>query len=129
MATDPLSSEDLLNALQKLETPEFERIVTRLIVLKAERTAPHLPQRETELLLEINQGLPGDVARRYRELIAKRRAETLTPREHEELMRLTDQAENLEAERLTHLAELARLRHTSLTALMEELGIQAAPDA
>ena len=49
--------------------------------------------------------------------------------EHEELLRLTNQVEGLEADRLAHLAELARLRRTSLTALMEELGIQPAPDA
>jgi len=125
----PLSSEDLLTALQKLETPELERIVSRLIVLKAERTAPHLPQRESELLLKINQGLPDDVARRYRDLIARRRAGVLHPEEHAELLRLTDQAERLEADRLGHLAELARLRGTSLRALMEELSIQPAPDA
>jgi len=129
MATDPISSEDLLKALQKLETPELDRIVSRLIALRAERTAPHLPQRETELLLKINQGLPDPLARRYQELIARRRADALAPEEREELLRLTDQAEGLEAERLTHLAELARLRHTSLPALMEELGIHPAPDA
>ena len=125
----PLSSEDLLTALQKLETPELERIVSRLIGLKAERAAPHLPQKESELLLKINQGLPDDVARRYRDLIDRRRAGVLHPGEHEELLRLTDQAEGLEADRLGHLAELARLRGTSLSALMEELGIQPAPDA
>jgi hypothetical protein len=125
----PLSSEELMHALQELETPELERIVSRLIVLKAERTAPHLPQKESELLLRINRGLPDGVAQRYRELIARRRAGVLSPGEYEELLRLTDQAEGLEADRLAHLAELARLRHTSLTALMDELGIQPAPDA
>ncbi len=90
---------------------------------------PHLPQRESELLLRINQGLPDDTARRYRDLISRRRTGTLSPEEHEELLRLTDRAEVLEADRLAHLAELARLRHTSLSRLMEELGIQPATDA
>jgi hypothetical protein len=54
-------------------------------------------------------------------LIARRRAEALTPSEHEELLFLTNQAEQLEAERLARLAELARLRHTSLPILMEDL--------
>ena len=124
----PLSSEELLHALQELATPELEQIVSRLIVIKAERTAPHLPQRESELLLRINQGLPDD-AWRYRDLIFRRRAGTLSSEEHEELLRLTDRAEVLEADRLAHLAELARLRHTSLSCLMEALGIQPAPDA
>lgn len=129
MATDPISSEDLLDALQKLETPELERIVSRLIVLKAERTAPHLPQRETELLMKINRGLPNEVSRRYRELIGKRRSASLTSEEHQELLSLTQTAEDLEAERLGYLSELARLRHSSLPRLMEELGIRPTPDA
>lgn len=125
----PLSSEDLLQALQELETPELERIVSRLILLKAERTSPHLPQRESELLVKINEGLPENVGQRYRDLRTRRRAGVLTPGEHDELLRLTDRAEGLEAERLAHLAELARLRHTSLPALVEELGLKPAPDA
>ena len=125
----PLSSEELLHALQELATPELEQMVSRLILLKAERTAPHLPPRESELLLRINQGLPEDAARRDRDLISRRKAGTLSPEEHEELLHLTDQAEVLEAGRLSHLAELARLRHTSLSRLMEELGISPAPDA
>jgi hypothetical protein len=129
LMAQPLSSEELLHALEDLATPELEQIISRLIVLKAERTAPHLPQRESELLLRINQGLPDDTTRRYRELISRRRTRSLSPEEHEELLRLTDRAEALEADRLVHLAELARLRHTSLSRLMEELGIQPAPDA
>lgn len=87
------------------------------------------PLSSAELLLKINQGLPDDVARRYRELIAKRRVGALNPGEREEILRLTDRAESLEANRLAHLAELARVRRTSLAALMEELGIQPVPYA
>jgi hypothetical protein len=68
--------------------------------------------------------VPPEIQRRYDQLIAKRRAESLTPDEHDELLRLTDQMENLEARRMEHLAELARLRQTSLPALMKTLGIR-----
>lgn len=56
--------------------------------------------------------------------MAKRQAEILTPEEHSELLHLTEQIEKLQAQRMEYLAELARLRGTSLTALMKNLGIQ-----
>ena len=82
---------------------------------------------EAKLLLQINQGVPPEIQQRYHELIAKRHSETLTCDEYSELLRLTDTVEYLEAKRVEHLAELAIHRKTSLTALMEELGIQT-PD-
>ena len=86
----------------------------------------NLPPRETELLAKINQSLPEWDARRYQALMGKRRAETLTPEEHRELLRLTDAAEIIQAERIQHLTELARIRATTLDALMEELGLYPA---
>ena len=50
-------------------------------------------------------------------------AEALTPDEHQELLHLVDQIEKSDGERVKHLADLARLRGTSLTAVMEDLGI------
>ena len=119
-----LSSDDLLKAVEQLETPELERFVSHLLDLKARRTAPSLPSQETELLARINEGLPTRVADRYQVLIGKRRAGSLTSEEYAELLRLTDEVEGLDAERIKHLAELARLRKTSLSSLMTELGIQ-----
>lgn len=43
-------------------------------------------QRDSELLEEINRGFPQDVWARYRELIARRQAETLSSEEHAELI-------------------------------------------
>ena len=124
-----LSADDLLKAIEQLETSELERFVERLIGLKAQRSAPSLPEGETDLLSRINRGLPSDQADRYRQLIEKRRAASLLPEEHEELLRLSNQMEHLEAERVEALAGLARLRGTSLTRLMSDLGIQAPPNA
>lgn len=76
------------------------------------------------MLLEINRGVPPYVQKRYDELIVKRLGETLTPDEHNELLRLTHEVENVEAHRMKYLAELARLRRTSLTSLMEDLGVR-----
>ena len=91
--------------------------------------ARSLSQRESELLLGINRGLPGDQEERYRELMSRRRNGSLAAEEHQELLRLTDEAERLQAERIERLAELARLRAKPLAALMEELGVRPSPNA
>ena len=119
-----VSTDELLKAVVQLSPPELEQFVFRVRALEAQRKAPSLPRAEAELLLRINQGVPPAVQRRYDQLIAKRRAESLMPDEHEELLQLTDQIENVEARRMEHLAELARLRQTSLPALLKTLGIR-----
>ena len=96
-------------------------------MLRAQRQAPSLPRAEAELLQKANQSIPAEIQRRYDALIAKRKAETLTPEEYAELLRLTDRVENLAAQRVTYLTELAQLRHTTLSELMRQLGIRS-PD-
>jgi transposase len=57
----------------------------------------------------------------------KRRGDAIAGPELEELLRLTEQIERLEAERIEALAKLAQIRGTSLPKLMLELGIQPRP--
>ena len=47
-------------------------------------------------------------------LVARRKAETLTPGEQTELIALSDRLEEANAQRIGYLAELARVRHTTL---------------
>lgn len=88
-----------------------------------------LSQRESELLLRINRGLAAEMAERYQELMSRRRAGALAGEELRELLRLTEESERLQAERVEHLTELARLRAKPLGALIEELGIRPSPNA
>ncbi|MGH8603975.1 MAG: STAS/SEC14 domain-containing protein, partial [Gammaproteobacteria bacterium] len=99
--------------------------VARVVALRAQREAPHLPHEESALLLRINHPIPPQLQGRYDELIAKRRVETLTAEEHAELRQLTDQVEQLEADRATALVELARLRQVPVAEVMRTLGIQS----
>jgi predicted transcriptional regulator len=90
---------------------------------------PRLSQDEALLLQEINQGLPAETWQRYHDLVAKRRAETLTPEEHEELMALTNEVEIWNARRVELVSDLARLRNVSLSRMMDELGLTTPPYA
>jgi len=118
-----LSSEQLLNAARQMPRRELYHFVEQVLFLRAQRERGTIPVAESELLLKINQPVPADVQQRYDELIARRDARTLTPEEHQELLRLTDQVELLEAERMKHLIELAKLRQVSLDEIMRQLGL------
>jgi len=121
-----ISPDDLLKAADQLSLTELEQFLANLLALRARRRAPGLPTEEAELLIEINRGIPSETRARHEELLAKREAETLTPEEHEELLRVVEQVEALQAERVEHLARLARLRGVSLGTLMDDLGIRRA---
>jgi hypothetical protein len=61
---------------------------------------------------------------RYRNLIGKRQAETLNAEEQAELIALSNQIEEANAQRIQDIAELAALRQTTVPALMSELGLK-----
>lgn len=118
-----LPLDKLLSAIEQLDDAELEQFVLNVNALVARRKAPKLSQPEAELLRKINEGVPRDVQARYDSLLSKWQAETLHEDEYAELLNLTRQVEKIEAERLANLAKLARLRGTSLPALMSSLGI------
>jgi len=89
---------------------------------------PHVPrlnQLESKLLQQINLGLPQTVWQQYHQLVAKRRAETLSMAEQQTLIQITNQIEIANAQRIEALIKLAALRHTSLDDLMAKLGIKS----
>jgi len=120
-----VSQEALLKALEQFIPQELEQSVSRLLSRRTRHKEPRLSAAESELLLRINRGLPEDVRRRYAELIFKRQSENLDQTEQAELRKLTDDVEELEADRVSALVGLARSRGISLEALMNDLGIPA----
>lgn len=118
-----VSSEELLRAVEQLPPPELAAFTEKVLALRLRQAAPVLSQDETELLMRINQGVPADIQLRYDTLIAKRAAETLTAEEHAELLRLTDQIEQIDANRMEQLVALAQMRQISLAQLLRDLGI------
>jgi len=119
-----LTTDNLLKAVGQLNKHEIEQFVSQVINLRAQRLVHRLSQDEAQFIVKINQGVPAEVQKRYDELIDKRGDESLSSEEYSELLRLTDQIENLEAQRMQYLSELAHYRKVSLTELMENMGIQ-----
>jgi hypothetical protein len=119
--------DEVLKSVAQLEPNELEQVVDKLIALQAQQRAVSLSKTETELLQQINRGLPPEVRLRYDELNTKLHEETITPAEHEELLQLIDQIEQADAERMGHLIALAQLRQVSVDTLLDQLGIRRLP--
>lgn len=122
-ADTELSFDQLVNAVTRLPQAEFEKFVRTICGIRPLGEKHRLSPRESELLLRISQGIPPATQHRYDELIAKRDARILSSGEYDELLRLTDQVELLDAERVRCLTELARIRNRPLRLLIDELGI------
>lgn len=118
-----LSKEEMLKAAEQLDSAELQQFISQLLSLRARRHGTPLNAEESDLLIQINRGLPEALRKRSDELIAKRRSGTLSAEEHQELLGLTEQVEKQEGDRLAALAQLAQIRETPLSALMDQLGI------
>ncbi len=118
--------DDMLKGVAQLEPNELEQVVNKLLALQARQRAVCLSKTETDLLEQINHGLSQPARVRYDELATKLQEETISPFEHDELLRLTDQIEQADVERLRALIALAELRQVSLDTLMAQLGLRRA---
>ena len=102
-----------------------ESVTRRLPTRRSrQRIVPHLSAQESDLLQKINQNLSQIQWVHYRELIAKRKAEVLTAEEQEELIALSNQIEEANANRIEYVARLADIRKTTLPGLLKELDLQ-----
>ena len=82
---------------------------------------------ELELLQKINQALPEEIQQKYNDLNAKMRSQTITPDEHQDLLKLIDVIEQADGDRLQNLIQLSQLKNISLSELMKQLQIHPQP--
>ena len=117
--------DELLKAVDSLSEPDLDNLVKRALFVRARRKTNVLTPAETDLLLEINQGISAQVHDRYEILLEKRDNETLTEVDYRELLGISNQIESFGVKRIEALAKLATLRQVSLPKLMDDLGIQS----
>lgn len=116
-----------LHDLSQREQRAVGEVAAHLLAdaVRAVRLRPATEAAEAALLRQINIGWDATRWQRYHTLVAQRRAGSLTPEAHQELLALTDERERAHAQRLVCLLELATLRQTTLDTVMAELGLQA----
>ena len=121
-----LSRHALLQAIKQFDRDELSTFVDDILALRAQSRAPVLGRDETELFQRINRWLSAEGQARRAILLEKLEDETLTEAEHAELLRLNEQAEMLNAQRIEALSQLATLRLTTLPQVMRDLGVGSA---
>lgn len=114
---------DMLHGVSEWNTSDLEIFLQQIAHLLATRKAPGLAKREAALLLKIGEGYPRELSSKYNALESKLQDGVISPAEHLELIALTDRMEELDAERLKYLLELAQLRNISLDMLLRQLGL------
>ena len=122
-----VSVDDIVDAAEQLQNSELESLVRRLLQVSARRKAPHLPQREVELLEGIAQTAAFERQARYHQLNGELERRALTQDEQTELHVLIGLSEAQTVRRLALLVELSQLRCVSLSSLMKQLQIKS-PD-
>ena len=105
-----------------------ERLITRAI---EERWATaskvsHLSDAEADLLQRIAAAVPAAIRQQRQKLHALSQQRGLTDEERDQYLRLTDQIETAEAERIELLSQLAALRGTSIPDVARQLGLRSA---
>ncbi|MEL6491903.1 MAG: STAS/SEC14 domain-containing protein [Cyanobacteria bacterium J06621_3] len=121
-----MSVDELIRAANQLNETELDRFLQQVVTLRTQRKVGVLSVEEAQLLDKINQPIPMTLQERYQRLRTKREDESLTSKEHSQLIELSKQIEQLGAERLEALATLAQLRQVSLPELMSQLGLESA---
>src|ERR1041384_6563648 len=98
-----MTTQEIISAIGQLGPVELEKVALRVTQLRM-RNADGL---EAQLLRMVRRGRPRAFDRRYRELMGKRQDETLSESEYDELLRMTEEAESFDTERIKALAALA----------------------
>ncbi|MBX2892847.1 MAG: hypothetical protein KF734_18105 [Saprospiraceae bacterium] len=117
----PFSTAELLNNAARLEASDFEQFVQSVLALRARRKGLGLETKEAELLKKINRKSLSEAQQKRFDYLTQ--SETRTEAEQQELLALIEIVEQFDAERVEHLAELARLRNVPVLTLMQQLGI------
>ncbi len=120
----------MLEGMANWEMPLLESFANGVNEIVARRKSSNLSKEETELLKNINKGIPSAALEQYNALKSKQKGVGLTEAEQKKLDETIDIIEKKEAEFLGYLISLARLRKVSLEKLRKQLGIKTpAPNA
>lgn len=122
-----MSTMSLLNVIKKLPPAQFHRVLNGMLLIKSQNRSRSSSSRERVLLANIARGAPAPVLHEYRTLIEKRRAGGLTAAEQKRVVVVADALEAFNVRWMRWLTELAGLRGTTVSRLMDSLELPARP--
>jgi hypothetical protein len=119
-----VNMQDVLVAVDKLDTPDLENFFEQIATLVVQRKTATSDDREATLLAKIKSSVLAEhIQVEYERLYEKLKEETINEEEYQRLNVLLQQIEQQGVERLKYLIELSKLKDKSLTQMMEELNI------
>ena len=113
--------KQLLEGVKRMDADALDEFVNEVLLIKAQRSSPNLSEEESALMEKINQGLLEGEQQRLQELVNRRQQGLMTEAEQQELIQLTDKSEEMDAERMRWLGQLAVMRNLPLRDLMQQL--------
>ena len=126
MITLDLTSElaDEIQNVAKQAGIQFDKYVVSILKRHLYKRTISVPEPETELLQQINLGLSEPTWQHYYLLREKLEKHIMQPDEQQELIGITDQMEKANVRRMKALFKLAKVRNTTVEALMDDLKVQ-----
>ena len=116
--------DDLIQGISRLNSAELAAFFEQLNrTISRQKSMPPLGE-EAVLLKQIKSLIPASVIRRFKELQNKQYKNTISAKEKEEILLITDFIEEKSAERVALLARLATLRQVPLTELVKQFPLK-----
>jgi hypothetical protein len=119
-----LTFDDILKSVSNLETSEIVQFMHEISKIVAHRKVNALSLHESDLLKHINKSVPPKLQIQYEELAIKLNDESITEKEHQQLLKIITKLEQSKAKKLEFMIELARLRNTTLKDVAHQLQAQ-----
>ena len=116
--------DDLVQGVSRLSTTELTAFFEKLnYTLSGQQSLASL-REEAVLLKQIKAIMPTSVVRRFKELQTKQHNNSITEKEQEEILMITDFIEGKSAERVALLGALAKIRQVPLIDLVKSLQLE-----
>ena len=116
--------DDLVSSMSRLDTADLKKVLEQINQVLTLRGHEQPGEREAQLLQQIREAVPASVVRRYRQLHKKQQNGSITAKEREEMLLLTDFMEEKSAERVMLLSALAKIRQTTIAELAQQLRLR-----
>ena len=114
---------DLIKSVEQLDIDNLEKLLERVLLIRAKKIAPTIGKKEANLLTIINQPIPQKLLKGFKKLSAIKKERRLSKKEYLTLTSILDEIEKLNADRLVALAALSKIQGKPLKQLMTQFGV------
>ena len=114
----------LLRELEALPFAELDKLVPRILVMRARKHPGVLSQPESQLVKKLSAGPSARLVSKYDRLIAARDRKGLSTMEQKKLERLAAEFDAYHLQHVAWLTELAAIRQTNVAEVVRWLGLK-----